>query len=81
MKQNKQRLYMSDLEIKPIHSFFRVTISSIKYTKNLKQDTISLHAYNYSPYKITLSLGFLVYCATNATISPTFVVVYRVNNI
>ena len=53
MNQNKQRLYMSDLEFKPIHKFFRVTISSIKYTKNTTSDIISLHVYSNSPYKIT----------------------------
>ena len=31
--QNKQPLYMSDLELKPMHKFFRVTISSNKNTK------------------------------------------------
>ena len=29
-EQNKQHLYMSDLEFRPIHEFFRVKISSIK---------------------------------------------------
>ena len=29
--QNKQQLYMSDFEFKPIHKFFKITISSIKY--------------------------------------------------
>ena len=32
-KQNKQQLYMSDFEFKPIHKFFKITISSIKYLK------------------------------------------------
>ena len=51
MKQNKQRLYMSNLEFKPIHKFFRVTISSMKYTKSTNSDIISLHVYNNSQYK------------------------------
>ena len=74
MEQNKRRLYMSDLEFEPIHKFFRVTISSIKHTKNTNSDIISLHVHNNSPYKLTLSLGLLGYCETNATISPTDVV-------
>ena len=81
MKQNKQRLYMSDLEFKPTLKFFRVTISSIKYTKNTNSDIFSLHVYNNSPNKITLPLKILGYCQTNATISPTIEVACRVNNI
>ena len=69
---------MSDLEFKSIHNFFRVAISSIKYTKNTSSDIISLHVYNNSPYKITLHLGI---CETNATIFPTVETAYRVNNI
>ena len=42
---------------------------------------ISLHLCNNSPYKITLPLGLLSYCETNATISPTKEIAYRVNNI
>ena len=72
---------MSDLEFRPIHKFFRVTISSIKYMKNSNSDIISLHVYNNSPYKITLLLGLLGYCETNATTSPTKGVAYRVNNL
>ena len=79
--QNIQQLYMSDLEFKPIHKFFRVTISSIKYMKNSNSDIISLQVYNNSPYKLTLPLGLLGYCETNATTSPTKEVAYRVNNI
>ena len=71
MKRNKQQIYMSDLELKPIHNFFPVTISSIKNTKNINSDIISLHVYNSSPYKIILPLGLLGYCEINATISPT----------
>ena len=79
--QNKQHLFMSDLEFKPIHKFFRITISSIKYMKHSISDIISLHVYNNSPYQITLPLGLLGYCETNATTSPTNEVAYRVNNI
>ena len=72
---------MSDLEFRPIHKFFRVTISSIENMKDSNSDMISLHIYNNSPYKITLPLGLLGYCDTNATISPTKEIAYRVNNI
>ena len=37
--QNKQQLFMSDFEFKPIHKFFKITISSKKYSKN----TTSFH--------------------------------------
>ena len=81
-EQNKQHLFMSDLEFRPIHKFFRVTISSIKYKKNSYSDMItSIHIYNTSPYKKTLPLGLLGYCEKNATISPTKETAYRVNNI
>ena len=72
---------MSDFEFRPIHKFVRLTISSIKYMKNSNSDIISLQKYNNSPYKITLPLGLLGYCETNATTSPTKEVAYRVNNI
>ena len=49
--------------------------------KNSNSDIISLHVYNNSPYKITLLLGLLGYCETNATYSPTKEVAYKVNNI
>ena len=49
--------------------------------KNSNSDIISLHVYNNSPYKITLLLGLLGYCETNATTSPTKGVAYRVNNL
>ena len=78
-EENKQRLYMSYLEINPIHKFFRVTISSIKYMKNSKSDIIFLHVNNNSPCKITLSVGLLG--ETNATTSPSIEVAYRVKNI
>ena len=71
---------MSDLEFKPIHIFFRLTISSIKYTKSTNSDIISLHVYNNFAYKITLPLRLLSYCETNATTSPTIEIAYRVNN-
>ena len=79
--QNKQELFMSDFEIKPIHKFFKITISSIKYSKNTNSDIISLYVYNNTPYQVTIPLGFLGYCETNATISPINEVAYRVNNI
>ena len=78
--QNKQQLFMSDFEFKPIHKFFKITIASIKYLKNTNSDIISLHAYNNTPYRITLPLGLLGYCETNATTCPINEVAYRVNN-
>ena len=69
-EQIKQHLFMSDLEFRPIHKIFRVSISSIKYIKD-SNHMISLYIYNNSPYKITLPLGLLGDCETNATISPT----------
>ena len=72
---------MSDLEFKTIHKIFRKTISSIKYMKQSNCDIISLHVYNNSPYQITLPLGLLGYCETNAIILPTNERAYRVNNI
>ena len=79
--QNKQQFFMSDFEFKPIHKFFKITISTIKYSKNTNSDIISLHVYNNTPYQITLHLGLLGCCETNATISPKIEVAYRVNNI
>ena len=87
--QNRQNLYMSDLEIRTIHKFFRVTISSIKYKKNSyirhHYFTCFRHHFFYMSLivqhkKITLLLGFLGYCETKATTSPTKEVAYRVNN-
>ena len=72
---------MSDLKFKQIYQLFRVTTSSIKFLKNAKSDIISLDVYNNSPNKITLPLGVLGYCETNATISPTVERAYRLNNI
>ena len=72
---------MSDFEFKPIHKFFKITISSIKYLKNTNSDIISFHVFNNTPYQVTLPLGLLGYCKTNATISPIHEVAYRVNNI
>ena len=77
--QNKQQLFMSDFEFKPIHKFFKITISSIKHLKNTNSDIISLHVYNNTPYQITLLLGLIGYCETNATTSPINEVAYRVN--
>ena len=80
-EQNKQNLFMSDLEFSPIHKLFRGTISSIKNMKNSSSDMISIHIHNNSPYKITLPLGLLGYCETNATVSSTKEVAYQVINI
>ena len=79
-KQNKQQLFMSNFEFKPIHKIFKITISSIKYLKNTNSDIIS-HVYNNTPYQITLPLGLLGYCETNTTTSPINEVAYRLNNI
>ena len=49
--------------------------------KNTNSDIISLHVYNNTPYQITLPLGLLGYCETNATTSPINEVAYRLNNI
>ena len=57
--QNKQKLYLSDLELELFHKFFKVTISSIKHNKNTITVTIELHFYYHSPYKTTLPLGVL----------------------
>ena len=70
---------MSDLEIKPIHKFFRLTISSIRYAKNTDRDTIALYVNNNSPYKTALPLGLLGYRETNAAVYPKQVRSYRVN--
>ena len=80
-EQNIQDFFVFDLEFSPIHKFFRVTISSIKYLKDSNSDMIYLHIYNNSPYKLTLPLGLIGYCETNAKISPTKEKAYRVNNI
>ena len=73
--------FMSDFEFKPNHKFFKISISSIKYLKNTNSAIISLHVYNNTPYQVTLPLGLLGYCETNAKISPIHEVAYRVNNI
>ena len=49
--------------------------------KNSNSDIISLHVYNNSPYIVTLPLRLIGYCETNATISTTKEVAYRVYNI
>ena len=72
---------MSDFDFRPINKFFKITISSIKYEKNVNSDIFSLHVYNTTPNKTTLSLGLLGYCETNATTSPVKEIAYRVNNI
>ena len=72
---------MSDFELRPIHKFFKITISSIKNAKNINSDIISLHIYNNTPNKQTLPLGLIGYCKTNATTSPVKETAYRVNDI
>ena len=49
--------------------------------KDLNCDMSTSHIYNNSPYKITLPLGPLGYCETNAKNCPTKEIAYRVNNI
>ena len=46
--------------------------------KHSNSDIFSLHVYNNSPYQITLLLGLLGHCETNATTLPTNEVAYRV---
>ena len=72
---------MCDPKFGPIHKFYRATFSSIKYIKNSNSDILSLHVYINSPYEVILALGLLGYCETNATISLTKEVAYRLNNI
>ena len=72
---------MSDFEFRPIHKFFKITISSIKYERNNNSDIISPHVYNNTPNKVTLPLGLLEYFETNATTSPVKEIAYRENNI
>ena len=72
---------MSEFEFRPIHKFFKINISSIRYEKDINSDFISLHVYNNTLNKITLPLGLLGYCETNATTSPEKEIAYRVNNI
>ena len=64
---------MSGLGFKPIHKFFRATTSSIKHTKNTRLQQFTK--------TITLLLGLLGYCETNATIYPTKERAFRINNI
>ena len=79
--QNKQQLFMSDFDVKLNHEFFKITISSIKYLKNINSGIISLHVYNNTPYQITKPLALLEYCETNASSSHINEVAYRVNKI
>ena len=79
--QNRQKLFMSDFEFRPIHKFFKITISSIRYEKDINSDIISHHVFNNTSNKITLPLELLGYCETNATTSPVQEKAYRVNNI
>ena len=47
-EQNQQHLFMSDLEFRPTHKFFQVTISSIKYMKDSNTDMISVLTKHFS---------------------------------
>ena len=61
--QNKQQLFMSDFEFKPIHKFFKITIyPKIFEKKNTNSDIVSLHVYNKTSYQVTLPLGLVGYC-------------------
>ena len=71
---------MSDFEFKP-QIFQNHDLIYKIFLKNTNSDIISLHVYNNTPYQVILPLGLLGYCKTNATISPKYVVAYRVNNI
>ena len=57
--QNRQQLFMSDFEFRPIHKFFKITTSSIKYERNTNSDIISLHVYNNTPNKVTITLRII----------------------
>ena len=79
--KQKKKLYMSNIELRPIHKIFRITTSSIKYAKNTVTDIFKLHIYNVSPNKITLFLGTLAHCKTKARTHPTQEQEIRVKNI
>ena len=70
---------MSDFEFRPIHKILRVTISSIKLVIFTNTDVIAQHIYNNSTYQITLPLGLLGCCETNAKLSSTQKKAIRVN--
>ena len=57
---------MSDLDFRPNHKTFRITISTVKYAENLNIDKKAQYVFKNAPYKITLLLGLLGYCETNA---------------
>ena len=71
---------MSDLDVKAVHKFSRVMISSIKYGVVTDTDITALHVYKKPPYKTTLPLEFLGYCERNATFHPTQERAFRVIN-
>ena len=50
--QIRQQFFKSVFEFRPIHKFFKLTISSIKYERNTNSDIISLHVYNNTPNRI-----------------------------
>ena len=81
VKINNNFLYQT-LNLNPFTSFSKSRFFIYKmFEKNPNSDIISLHVYNNKPYQVTLPLGLLGYCETNATISPIHEVAYRVNNI
>ena len=41
--QNRQQLFMSDFEFRPIHKFFKITISTTKCEINTNSDIVELH--------------------------------------
>ena len=69
---------MSDLNSSLFTSFSKSQSHQLKYSNS---DIISLHVYNNTPYQVTLPLGLLGYCETNATILPIHEKAYRVKNI
>ena len=69
--QSTQKLYMPDIEFKPVHKLFRVLNSSLKSAENSNTDTIALHVYKNSPKKIIFPIGLLKFCKTNAEIYST----------
>ena len=72
---------MSDLEIKPIHKIFRLTLSTIRYAKNENSDIIALHVYIFHHIKSQLHLGHIGYCEKMATFEASEERKFRVNNI
>ena len=51
----------------------------MKYKKNTYSDITSFHVNINSPNKLTLPLGHIGYCGTDAKMSPTIAIAYRGN--